>query len=934
MNPDPLLITLKSDLIDNILEYASDIKKCAESITSQIREMIGAQIVAVFERDPDGVYRLLDACPRRKRTLFNEDEMKRLVASAGGFEQSTVIEPGKGDAGLILSGSGLKESFVVPLRVGEESFGFLFLLDLMDNRGIQKILDALRDISALLSLIFKNSFLYRNMESKVEQRTKALLESEAKHRLFFENAGDVIFIHDVQAKILAANPMACERLGYTHAELMSMTIGQVDTQEEAQKFPDRTAWLMEHGHLMFETVHRHKDGITIPTEVSTRLIAWEGKPAAMSICRDITERKRAEKALHMSEVHYRSLFDNSLIGVVVTDKNLVFADANEAFCKMLGYSKEEVIGKMTTSDITHPDDVVKSLDMVSKLTSHVIDNYSLEKRYVSKTGQTIPALIYVKCHYNLDEEYIGTTASILDISERKRADGLLLRNEEKYRALFNNAEIAMFRTRLDGSETLEANQKFLDLVGMTGEDVLGSPSVILWADPKEREEMVRRLVANGSVSEFEFKMLHKQKGIRNCLTSLKLYRGQGILEGSISDITERRLAEEEKEKMQALLNQAQKMEAIGTLAGGIAHDFNNILGAILGYAEMAYEDSLSGLVKPSDLDQVVEASHRAKDLVKQILAFSRQADTQKIPLRPATLVKESIKLLRSSIPTTIDIQQDIDPETDLILADPTQIHQIAMNLCTNAYHAMEETGGTLSISLKNKVLAPQDLVSVPDVQPGNFVQLSIGDTGSGIKPEIQARIFDPYFTTKEAGKGTGMGLAIVHGIAKSYGGFITCHSEIGAGTVFEISLPAIFEQVAPEAQEVQLIPVGSERILFIDDEEILAKMGQTMLERLGYKVTVQMNSIEALAVFKDQPEAFDLVITDQTMPGMTGFDLARRMLQIRPDLPIILCTGYSSQISEDKVRSYGIKGFALKPLARKNIAVLIRKILDEGKSFS
>ena len=390
----------------------------------------------------------------------------------------------------------------------------------------------------------------------------------------------------------------------------------------------------------------------------------------------------------------------------------------------------------------------------------------------------------------------------------------------------------------------------------------------------------------------------------------------------------------EQKKLEKQLIQSYKMEAIGTLAGGIAHDFNNILGAILGYAEMAREDYLLGTVNPGHIDQVILAGQRAKELVKQILAFSRQAETEKIPVRLSSIVKESIKLLRSSIPTTIDIHCDIDSETNLVLADPTQIHQVVMNICTNAYHAMEAEGGKLSLSLKNKVITPKDTGNDADVKHGQFVQLSVKDTGSGIAKEIQEKIFDPYFTTKEAGKGTGMGLAIAHGIVKSYGGFITCRSELGVGTVFEINFPALLEQIVPEIKEEDVIPVGTERILFIDDEEMLVKMGQTMLERLGYTITVQISSVEALATFKAQPEAFDMVITDQTMPGMTGVDLAKSMLQIRPDLPIILCTGYSSQISEQKAKAFGIKGFAMKPLARKDIATLIRKILDEGKYVS
>ena len=773
-----------------------------------------------------------------------------------------------------------------------------------------------------------------------------------------------------------------------------------------------------------------------------------------------------------SKAHYQSLFENSLIGVVVTDVNLIFTDANEAFCKMLGYSKEEVIGKMTTLNITHPDDVRISREMVNKLIRHDLENYSLEKRYISKTGKTIKALIYAKGLYNPDNTCKKITASILDITDRmqaeeerdqlhislrqraveldtifsvlpylislhgkngeylrvnptikkifgfdptqtsreetaqrlkarfpdgqpltpknmfstfvlggkeidkteyiitdadgndhvllfngipwvvdgevrgavfaqeditegKKTEAALRESEEKYRTLFNNAEIAMFRSRLDGSQTLDVNQKFLDLTGKTREETIGKPSATLWADPKEREEMVRRLVVDGSVSEYEYRMLNKDKGVRNCITSLRLYRDQGILEGSIIDITERKQAEQERERIQAQLVQAQKMEAIGTLAGGIAHDFNNILGAIIGYSEMAEDDSPPGSMVKQDIAQVLKASFRAKELVKQILAFSRHAETQRISLQPAVIIKEAIKMLRSSLPTTIDIKLDIDPESGNILADPIQVHQILVNLCTNAFHAMEETGGTLSLSLKKISLSLLDLPTTEaGIQPGDFVHLSIEDTGKGIDPEIHDKIFNPYFTTKEVGKGTGMGLAIIHGIVKSYGGFLTFDSQPGEGTIFHVFLPVVPDAPQPEATATDLVPFGTEHILFVDDEEILAEMGKHLLERLGYRVTVKNSSVEALSIFQSAPNHFDLVITDQTMPNMTGFDIARRMLQIRPGMPIILCTGYSSQISEDKVRSYGIKGFALKPLAKKDIAVLIRKLLDEEKIVS
>ena len=371
------------------------------------------------------------------------------------------------------------------------------------------------------------------------------------------------------------------------------------------------------------------------------------------------------------------------------------------------------------------------------------------------------------------------------------------------------------------------------------------------------------------------------------------------------------------------------MESIGTLAGGIAHDFNNILAAILGNAELALEDSPVGSMAARDLGEVLLAGNRAKELVKQILAFSRLAESEPIKFQPALIVKEAINLLRSSLPTTIAIEQNIPMNSGLILADPTQIHQVVMNLCTNAFHAMEKDGGTLFISLEKKTFLQQDIVNAPDTQPGDFVQISIRDSGVGIDHEIQEKIFDPYFTTKEIGKGTGMGLVIVHGIVKSYGGFITWHSQTGEGTVFRINLPLLNEQSVDDVEPEKLIPTGSERILFIDDEKMLAELGQITLERLGYRVTARTSSLEALTTFQNQPDDFDLVISDQTMPGMTGIELARRMLQIRPHLPFILCTGFSAVISEEKAKSIGIKGFALKPLGRREIAVLIRKVLEE-----
>jgi len=390
---------------------------------------------------------------------------------------------------------------------------------------------------------------------------------------------------------------------------------------------------------------------------------------------------------------------------------------------------------------------------------------------------------------------------------------------------------------------------------------------------------------------------------------------------------EQRRTEEERAKLQAQLNQAQKMEAIGVLAGGIAHDFNNILGVILGYADMAREDAPPDSLFAKDLERVVSSAHRAKDLVKQILAFSRQSTVDRIPMKLQPIVKESLKLLRASIPSTIAIAADFQSHDGVVLADPTQVHQIVINLCTNAFHAMEQTGGTLSVTLKTVSIDAQSATAAGHISAGEYVVLTVSDTGTGIGPEIIDKIFDPYFTTKEIGRGTGMGLSITHGIISSYHGAITVDSILGQGSTFHVYLPILHEEAAESAESAAVLS-GRGRILFVDDEELLVEMGKSMLERLGYEVSTSTGSAEALATFTADPEHFDLVITDQTMPEMTGTDLAIRMLAIRPDLPIILCTGFSQLVNEESAKAIGIREFALKPLSKASIGHLIRKIFN------
>lgn len=385
-------------------------------------------------------------------------------------------------------------------------------------------------------------------------------------------------------------------------------------------------------------------------------------------------------------------------------------------------------------------------------------------------------------------------------------------------------------------------------------------------------------------------------------------------------------------ELETQLRQVQKMEAIGTLAGGIAHDFNNILAAIMGYTEMALYDVPEGTAGRRNLEQVLKAGYRGKDLVKQIITFSRRSEQERRSMRVSPIVKEALKLLRASLPTTIDIRQNIETQSGMVLADPTQIHQVLMNLCSNAAYAMREKGGVLGVSLVDADIDSDGAdPSYPDLHPGAYLKLTVSDTGHGIDRAIMERIFDPFFTSKKPGEGTGMGLAVVHGIVKSYGGAIVVDSEPGKGSRFDVFLPRIEGDFFPEADSAAPMPTGKERILFVDDEEDLVDMVQQMLERLGYSVAAKTNSLEALELFKAQPDQFALVITDQTMPHMTGADLAKELMRIRPDIPIILCTGFSEVISAEEAKALGIREFVMKPFATREIAEITRRVLDGKK---
>ncbi len=387
----------------------------------------------------------------------------------------------------------------------------------------------------------------------------------------------------------------------------------------------------------------------------------------------------------------------------------------------------------------------------------------------------------------------------------------------------------------------------------------------------------------------------------------------------------------EKANLEVQLQQAQRMEAIGTMAGCIAHDFNNILTPIIVRTEMALSAAPAGSGIQINLEGVLEASNRAKNMVQQILAFSRQGEHDQKPLKLGLIIKDALKLQRASILSSIEIHQDIETESDTVLADPVQMHQIVMNLCTKAAEAMRLDGGVLTVRLDQKSIDTKALH--PDLEPGPYMRLTVKDTGPGIDDKIIDQIFDPFFTTKERGAGTGMGLSVVHGIVKNCGGAIRVESEPEKGTTFEILIPRIADDGPTEVQEAKMIsalPGGSERILFIDDEKYLLETVSLMLKQLGYKVDARSDVLEALNLFRQTPDKYDLVITDQTMPIMTGYKLAKELMRIRPGIPVILCTGFSETVSKEEAEAIGIRKYVMKPIVSAEAAQIIRQVLDEN----
>ncbi|MGD9188214.1 MAG: PAS domain S-box protein [Desulfobacteraceae bacterium] len=606
-------------------------------------------------------------------------------------------------------------------------------------------------------------------------------------------------------------------------------------------------------------------------------------------------------------------------------QTLSFVRFNKAGEQLLGFQREELLGK-SDYDFFPKEEA----DFFTEKDRKVLASMELvdipEETISTKSNQE--RILHTKKIPILDET--GTPQYLLgiseDITERKQAEASI----RKLSQAIEQSPVSIVITDVEGKIEF-VNARFTQITGYSLDEALGQNPRILKSGKTPADEYRRlwKTISSGGVWRGEFHNRKKNGELFWEQATISPIRDtDNVISHYVAvkeDITERK-------NLEVQLRQVQKMEAIGQLAGGIAHDFNNILSAITGYSEL----SISILDPESEafkyLTQVLEASGRAKELVNQILMFSRETVQELKPIRVALPVREALKLIRASVPATIEIRLKILSKASA-LADPTQIHQIVMNLCTNSAQAMRDSGGVLEVQLTDITIDHgDDRRRYPGAKPGAYIRLAVSDQGHGIDAQYLHRIFDPFFTTKKRGEGTGMGLSVVHGIVKSYGGFIYAHSQMGEGSTFEILFPAQEPAMAPAVILEMPIPTGSESILFVDDETMIVDIVQRMLESLGYRVTAKTSAMAALDVFKTDPDSFDLVVTDMTMPKMTGLDLTEKIFQIRSGFPIVLCTGFDVTMNEEKIAEHGLQDIIYKPILRRNMATVIRRVLDNRKS--
>ena len=629
-----------------------------------------------------------------------------------------------------------------------------------------------------------------------------------------------------------------------------------------------------------------------------------------------------DSKIRESETNYRNLVEGTTDIIFRTnpDGHLVYMNRN--FEKWTGFQVSDFLGKPFFQLLASG----YSANAFEQLKQGTLEGGTnlYEIQLIKRDGSHIHMELNITIQKDFDDSLMGAMGIARDITWRKHSEEELRKYEQMVAASSDCMWLA------DSDLTIQAvNEAYLLANRRDRDQLINRPVSEVMGASLFESHVKRHLEAclKGKSVRHRAWLRLPNRGLRFIdFTFYPSFDADNGVSGVV--VNERDLTDQKT--LETRLQQSQKMEAIGTLAGGIAHDFNNILGGIIGYAEMIdMFDVEAGDRVAVRVEHILKGAYRARELVDQILTFSRYGEQEKSVLRLTTIVKEGLKFLRASIPSTIRIEETIDCPNDVVVANATQMHQVLMNLCTNASYAMQESGGILTVALSEVMVGIDQLQGLSGLLPGPHVQLSISDTGPGIDPGVIERIFDPFFTTKKTGDGTGMGLAVVHGIVKSFNGVVTVTSSLGEGTAFHVLLPTGITESSEEKEEARgIVPWGRGKILFVDDEEELVSFSSEILGHLGYDVVPETSSIRARRLFMEDPAGFDLVITDQTMPEMTGYDLALEIMAVRPELPVVLCTGFSSPRLEEEARVAGIRSYMKKPIGARQLADLVNRMMN------